>query len=94
MIECAHQFIFCFYVIADLKSFSWCNVIEQVKKTTNKKNLRFKINIYFLQIFSYEYFMQMHISGGSRISRRGGAWTSDVGAFWQKCMRKQKNLVP
>ena len=33
-------------------------------------------------------------SGGSRIFRRGegrgpvggGAWTSDVGTFWQKCM--------
>ena len=24
----------------------------------------------------------------------GGAWTSDVGAFWQKCVQKQKNLVP
>ena len=39
-------------------------------------------------------------SGGSRISHRGGAdplagaWTSDVGAFQQKCMQKQKNLVP
>ena len=28
-------------------------------------------------------------SGGSRISRRG-AWTPDTGAFWQKCVQKQK----
>ena len=40
-----------------------------------------------------------NISGGSRISRWGapshwGAPTSDVGAFWQKHMRKQKNWIP
>ena len=42
------------------------------------------------------------ISGGSRISRWGGTpshWggggvpTSDVGAFWQKHMRKRKNWI-
>ena len=36
---------------------------------------------------------QYLLSGGSRISHRG-AWTSDMGAFQQICMRKRKNLVP
>ena len=31
---------------------------------------------------------------GGGVDPLGGVWTSDVGAFQQKGMRKQKNLVP
>ena len=30
---------------------------------------------------------------GGGVDPLGGAWTSDMGAFWQKCMQKRKNLV-
>ena len=33
-------------------------------------------------------------SGGSRISRRGGAWTPEAVTFQKFCMSKRKNLDP
>ena len=56
----------------------------------------------FLQyvINGLTFFQYIISSGGSRISCRGGVdplggvWTSEVGAFWQKCVQKRKNLVP
>ena len=43
------------------------------------------------------HFMSSVVDPGFPVGGRGpirGAWTSDEGAFWQKCMQKRKNWVP
>ena len=65
-------------VIRPQESHGLCVIPQPARKKDHRKQWQ-------IQDFPY---------GGGGVQPLGGAWTSNMGTFWWKCMQKWKNWVP